>query len=146
MIDWVTPLERSKIMAAVRGKNTAPELYVRKQLFAAGFRFRLHVACLPGKPDIVLPRFKIAIFVHGCFWHGHSCVRGKRPATNKAFWSAKIDGNMRRDRRDRAALKAAGWRAIVIWQCGLQSTSAKLVKLLEGERLAGAKRGRSLSR
>lgn len=146
MIDRVTPPERSKMMAAVRGTNTAPELYVRKQLFAAGFRFRLHVACLPGKPDIVLPRFKIAIFVHGCFWHGHSCVRGKRPATNKAFWSAKIDGNMRRDRRNRVALKAAGWRSIVIWQCGLQRASAKLVRLLEGERLAGVKRGRSLSR
>lgn len=134
------------MMAAVRGTNTAPELYVRKQLFAAGFRFRLHVAGMPGKPDIVLPRYKTAIFVHGCFWHGHSCVRGKRPTTNKTFWNAKIDGNMRRDRRNLAALKAAGWRSIVIWQCGLQKASAKLVTQLEGERLAGAKRGRSLSR
>jgi DNA mismatch endonuclease (patch repair protein) len=143
MTDRVTQAQRSRTMAAVRGADTAPEMYVRKQLFAAGFRYRLHVAGLPGRPDIVLPRWKLAVFVHGCFWHGHSCARGKRPMTNTAFWNAKLDANIRRDRRNRAALKAAGWRSIVIWQCGLQRASAKLVKLLEAERLAAAKRGRS---
>jgi DNA mismatch endonuclease (patch repair protein) len=121
------------MMAAVGGKDTAPELYVRKLLFAAGFRFQLHAAGLPGKPDIVLPRYKIAVFVHGCFWHGHGCKRGKRPSTNTSFWNAKLDANVRRDRKNRAALKAAGWRPIVLWQCGLERASLRLVRLLESE-------------
>lgn len=143
MTDGVMRAARSKMMAAVRGKDTVPELYVRKQLFAAGFRFRLHVANLPGKPDLVLPRYKTVVFVHGCFWHGHSCARGKRPMTNTSFWNAKLDANIRRDRKNHAALRAAGWRPIVIWQCELQKASAKLVSLLNGERLAVAKYERS---
>ena len=115
MTDRVSSEQRSRMMAAVRGTDTMPELYVRRQLFAAGFRFRLHAKALPGKPDIVLPRFRIAVFVHGCFWHGHSCARGRRPATNVQFWQAKIDGNIRRDRKNRADLKAAGWSVVVVW-------------------------------
>ncbi|MBX3589458.1 MAG: DNA mismatch endonuclease Vsr [Burkholderiaceae bacterium] len=140
MTDRVTPEKRSRMMAAVHGANTAPELYVRGQLFAAGFRFRLHVGGLPGRPDIVLPRYRTAVFVHGCFWHGHSCGRGKRPATNAAFWNTKLDANIRRDRRIRAALKTAGWRSIVIWQCDLRRATARLIKSLNVERLAAAKR------
>lgn len=87
------------MMAAVRRADTAPELYVRRELFAAGFRYRLNARKLPGRPDIVLPRYKTVVFVHGCFWHGHACARGKRPQSNAEFWNAKIDGNMRRDRR-----------------------------------------------
>jgi len=93
MTDKVGSEQRSRVMAAVRGTDTAPELYVRRQLFTAGFRFRLHAKALAGRPDIVLPRFRTAVFVHGCFWHGHSCVRGKRPTSNVEFWRAKIDGS-----------------------------------------------------
>lgn len=145
MTDRVTPAERSRMMAAVRGTDTEPELYVRRKLFAAGFRFRLHVAGLPGRPDIVLPRYETAVFVHGCFWHGHACPRGRRPTTNTGFWNAKLDANVRRDNRNRAALKASGWRPIVIWQCELQTASAKLVKSLKAARVAAERRGRSPS-
>jgi DNA mismatch endonuclease (patch repair protein) len=141
MTDRFAPEQRSRMMAAVRGKDTAPELYVRKHLFAAGFRFRLHVADLPGKPDILLPRYRVAVFVHGCFWHGHNCRRGVRPSSNTAFWDAKLDANIRRDRRARAALKAAGWRPIVIWQCALEMASSGLVRQLQAERAASAARG-----
>lgn len=120
MIDRVTPPERSKMMAAVRGTNTAPELYVRKQLFAAGFRFRLHVACLPGKPDIVLPRFKIAIFVHGCFWHGHECHLFKKPTTRTDFWLGKIARNQQVDATAHERLRIDGWRVATVWECALK--------------------------
>lgn len=133
------------MMAAVRRVDTEPELYVRRKLFAAGFRFRLHVGGLPGRPDIVLPRYKTAVFVHGCFWHSHACPRGRRPTTNTGFWNAKLESNVRRDERNRAALKAAGWRPIVIWQCELQMASAKLVKSLKAARLAAERRERSSS-
>ncbi len=130
MTDKVNPEQRSRMMAAVSGSNTSPELYVRKRLFAAGFRYRLHVNELPGKPDIVLPRFRFAVFVHGCFWHGHSCSRGKRPASNVEFWNAKLDGNVRRDRKNKLALKAHGWSPIVIWECRLKiGTEALLTHL-----------------
>jgi DNA mismatch endonuclease, patch repair protein len=143
MMDRVTPSDRSRMMAAVGCKDTAPERYLRKLLFAAGFRFRLHVAGLPGKPDIVLPRHKTVVFVHGCFWHGHSCARGKRPGSNTDFWNTKLDANIRRDRRNRAALKAAGWRSIVIWQCDLQRASSRLVRKLKAEKPGVGTRGRS---
>lgn len=127
-------------MAAVRGTDTAPEIFVRKMLFRAGFRFRLHVKDLPGRPDIVLRRYRTAVFVHGCFWHGHTCKRGKRPDANKDFWNAKIGGNIRRDRRNRAALRRAGWRAVVIWQCRLErGTDALLNALLKEDHRARAR-------
>jgi DNA mismatch endonuclease, patch repair protein len=130
MSDKVTSEQRSRMMAAVRGRDTLPELYVRKRLFAEGFRYRLHAKELAGKPDIVLPRFRIAVFVHGCFWHGHSCKRGKRPESNSAFWNTKIDGNVQRDGHNRLALKTAGWLTVVIWQCRLEkSTNALLARL-----------------
>lgn len=131
MTDRVSSEQRSRMMAAVRGTDTTPELYVRRQLFAAGFRFRLHAKALAGKPDMVLPRFRTAVFVHGCFWHGHSCARGKRPASNVEFWQAKIDGNIRRDRKNRDALKAAGWSVVVVWQCRLESATQALLERLK---------------
>jgi DNA mismatch endonuclease, patch repair protein len=108
-------------MAKVKGRNTKPELAVRKALFREGFRFRIHRADLPGRPDIVMSQYRHAVFVHGCFWHGHDCPKGqKRPATNSSFWNRKLDGNAERDRRSYAALEAAGWDIVVIWECALE--------------------------
>src|SRR5471032_2150376 len=103
MTDVHTPERRSRNMRAIRGKNTKPEMILRKLLFARGFRFRLHVSDLPGKPDIVLPKYRVAIFVHGCFWHGHDCYLFKLPQTRTAFWEKKIGQNRIRDRRDAEA-------------------------------------------
>jgi DNA mismatch endonuclease (patch repair protein) len=131
MTDNVSLKQRSRMMAAVRGTHTLPELYVRKKLFAEGFRYRLHSKELAGKPDIVLPRFRVLVFVHGCFWHGHSCPRGRRPTSNVEFWNAKIDGNIRRDRHNQHALKAAGWSLVVIWECRLKRATEALLKRLK---------------
>jgi DNA mismatch endonuclease (patch repair protein) len=131
MADRVSTEMRSRMMAAVRGANTLPELYVRKKLFGEGFRYRLHVRELAGKPDIVLPRYRMAVFVHGCFWHGHSCPRGKRPSSNIEFWNAKIDGNVRRDRHNRILLKRAGWSSVVIWECRLEMATRALLRRLK---------------
>ena len=117
MADVFSKKQRSEIMSRVGTKDTAPELKVRELLHSMGFRFRLHRADLPGKPDIVLPRYETVIFVHGCFWHGHTCPRGKRPSTREEFWNEKIEGNMRRDRRAQRRLRTEGWHVLIIWQC-----------------------------
>ena len=107
-------------MRAVKGRNTKPETALRRALFRRGYRFRLHGA-LPGRPDIVFPARRAVIFVHGCFWHGHSCARGSRaPKTNADYWRKKIARNITRDRDARAALKRLGWRALVVWECRLK--------------------------
>ncbi len=116
------------MMAAVKGKNTKPELIVRRALHAAGFRFRLHRRDLPGRPDIVLPRHRTAVFVHGCFWHGHDCRRGRRPSTNVDFWGPKLDRNVERDLANQAALEAAGWQVVTIWECSLADGTARLIE------------------
>ena len=108
-------------MARVKGKDTKPEILVRSLLHKLGYRFRLHIRNLPGSPDIVLPRYKAAILVHGCFWHGHEgCKRATIPATRTQFWSAKIEGNRERDMRNLAALEELGYRCLVIWQCEIK--------------------------
>lgn len=107
-------------MSGIRGKNTKPELAVRKALFAQGFRYRLHVKNLPGKPDIVLPKYRTVIFVHGCFWHGHNCRLFRIPSSNRAFWRAKIRRNQENDRKAVGALRKGGWRVISVWECGLR--------------------------
>ncbi len=135
MTDRVTPEERSRMMSAVRGSNTKPELFVRQELHANGFSFRLHRADLPGKPDLVLPRFRIAVFVNGCFWHGHHCKRGKLPETRKDFWERKIRGNIDRDRRARAALTKAGWSVVTIWTCKIEPQTKKLISTLRHRRV-----------
>jgi DNA mismatch endonuclease (patch repair protein) len=132
MADRVTSEIRSRMMRAVKGKDTKPELEVRRALHAAGFRFRLHRRDLSGRPDVVLPRFNVAVFVHGCFWHGHDCARGKRPSSNKTFWSKKIGSNIERDRRNIVALQDHGWTVFVLWQCGLANDLRKLIKSLQG--------------
>ena len=107
-------------MSRVRGKDTKPELRVRSYLHAAGLRYVLHDKRLPGKPDLSFPSRQVAIFVHGCFWHGHEgCKRATLPATRPEFWQAKIEGNKERDRRDREALEALGWQVRVLWQCSI---------------------------
>lgn len=107
-------------MAKIRGDETQPEIVVRKFLFSKGFRFRKNVKTLPGKPDIVLPKYKAVIFIHGCFWHKHkNCKKAQLPETRKEFWEKKISGNVERDKKNIRQLKKAGWQVIVFWQCQL---------------------------
>ena len=108
---------RSRNMAAIKSRDTTPELAVRRALHAAGLRFRLHRRDLPGRPDIVLPRYRSAVFVHGCFWHRHSCRFFVWPKTRAVFWREKILGNERRDKCAQSSLRKAGWRVIVVWEC-----------------------------
>lgn len=108
-------------MSGIRAKNTAPEVLVRKALFAAGFRFRLHRRDLPGTPDVVLPSRRVAVFVHGCFWHRHEgCGYSKLPSTRPEFWKVKLEGNAARDERNVGALLAEGWRVLVVWECAIK--------------------------
>jgi len=130
MTDVFSPEKRSSVMRQVKGRNTSPELKVRRALTKLGARFRLHRRDLPGAPDIVLPGRKLAIFVHGCFWHGHDCARGARePKANAAYWRAKIGRNRERDAANQAKLAKLGWRAEVIWECGLKDQAALEVRL-----------------
>jgi DNA mismatch endonuclease (patch repair protein) len=107
-------------MAAIRGTGTKQELVVRSRLHALGFRFRIHDTRLPGKPDLVLPRWKAVIFIHGCFWHGHDCPLFKWPSTREDFWREKIGRNRQRDAASEATLDAAGWRVLRIWECSMK--------------------------
>src|SRR5438552_5276722 len=138
-----TPALRSRIMRAVKGADTMPELLVRSLVHRMGYRFRLHRKDLPGKPDLVFPGMQKAIFVHGCFWHGHDCARGARvPKQNRDYWVAKVGRNVTRDVRSREALEAAGWRVETIWECELKDAAGleeRLCALLSTER---SERGR----
>lgn len=130
MTDVFSPEKRSSVMRQVKGRNTTPELTVRRALTRLGARFRLHRKDLPGAPDIVLPGRKLAIFVHGCFWHGHECARGARePKANADYWRAKIGRNRERDAANQAKLAEAGWRAEVIWECALKDEAALKARL-----------------
>lgn len=121
-MEILTSSKRSRQMALVKGVDTLPELAVRKLLHRFGFRFRVHVRALPGTPDLVFPALQKAIFVDGCFWHGHSCRRGQvRPKTNTAFWNAKLDRNLARDRENIDALQLIGWSAFRVWECEIPS-------------------------
>jgi DNA mismatch endonuclease, patch repair protein len=120
MVDTVTKKVRSRMMAAIKSKNTSPELFVRSLAHKLGYRFRLHAKDLPGKPDLVFRSRKKAIFVHGCFWHQHSsskCRDGRMPKSNRAYWKPKLLKNAERDKRSLAALKALKWRVLTIWEC-----------------------------
>lgn len=121
MPDVMTPQQRHVCMSHIRSKNTKPEQLVRQALWHKGFRYRLHVKDLPGKPDIVLPKYKAAIFINGCFWHGHDgCKDFVIPKSNTAFWLEKIGKNKERDALDGIALASAGWKVITIWECELK--------------------------
>lgn len=120
MPDVFAPEKRRKIMQSVKTKNTAPEIRLRSLLHRNGFRFRVNRKDLPGKPDIVLPKYKTVIFVHGCFWHGHDCRRGRRPETNADFWEQKINKNMIRDENDVSLLEKLGWRVLIVWECEIK--------------------------
>lgn len=121
---------RSRTMRAVRSKDTAPEMLVRRLLHAAGYRFRLHRKDLPGSPDLVFPGRHKVVFVHGCFWHGHDCKRGARtPKTNAEYWQAKIARNIARDKQALTALAEAGWRTAIVWECDLTDPSAMLARI-----------------
>ncbi len=122
MTDVFTPEQRSAVMRRVKGRDTTPELAVRRILRAAGVGYRLGGAGLPGRPDLVMKGRGVAVFVHGCFWHGHDCARGgRKPKANAAYWSAKIDRNRARDEASRAALAAAGWRVVTVWECAMKA-------------------------
>ena len=121
-MDIVDSKTRSKMMASIRGKNTKPELMLRKQLFALGFRYRLHEK-LPGKPDILLRKYRAAIFVHGCFWHRHhGCRYATTPKTRPEFWKAKFESNVTRDHQNKNELLKLGWRVAIVWECGIKHT------------------------
>jgi DNA mismatch endonuclease (patch repair protein) len=120
VVDVLTPEQRRHNMSRIRGRDTKPEMLLRRGLHAAGLRFRLHARDLPGRPDIVFPRFRAVVLVHGCFWHGHGCPMCRLPATRADFWASKIDGNRARDRRTEEALVQSGWRVIVVWECSLR--------------------------
>ena len=118
-MDVFTKDKRSKIMAAIRSKNTQPEIIVRKYLFSKGFRYRINHPRLPGHPDIVLRKYRTCIFVNGCLWHGHDCPKGHLPKTNNKFWRNKINRNRERDAEEQRKLAAMGWHCITVWECEL---------------------------
>ena len=125
--DVLTPEQRRLVMSRIRGKDTRPELLMRRGLHRRGLRYRLHGADMPGKPDIVFPKYRTVIFVHGCFWHGHGCSLFRWPKTRAAFWKAKINRNMDRDRAVLVALKADRWRTLVVWECALRGRHSRSI-------------------
>lgn len=132
MTDIVDSATRSRMMSGIGGKNTKPEIQVRSLLHRRGFRFRLHSKDLPGKPDIVFPRFKSVIFINGCFWHGHDCSLFRLPRTRTDFWAEKIQRNRSRDKRQIEELQLRGWRVLVLWECAIRKgTAVPIADLIE---------------
>ncbi len=120
MVDVVTVEVRSRMMASIRNSDTTPELFIRRGLHQMGLRFRLNVRSLPGKPDLVFPKYHAVLFVHGCFWHRHDCHLFKWPGSRKDFWRKKLNGNAKRDRRVISELQSAGWRVGIVWECAIK--------------------------
>lgn len=132
MADVVDPATRSRMMSGIQGKNTKPELIIRKGLHALGFRYRIHDKRLPGKPDLVFARYRAVIFVHGCFWHRHNCHLFRWPKTNRKFWTSKLNRNHDLDIEHQNRLRQNRWRILIVWECALRgSTARSLDKLLE---------------
>jgi DNA mismatch endonuclease (patch repair protein) len=132
MTDVLTEAQRRFVMSRIRQRDTNPEMVVRRGLHALGFRFRLQDRRLPGRPDLVFARYRVAVFVHGCFWHAHGCHLSKMPETRKEFWETKLGANAARDGKAIASLQAAGWRVLVIWECAMRG-----VKRLEEAEMLG---------
>jgi DNA mismatch endonuclease, patch repair protein len=133
MADTRTPEQRRRIMQSVKGKDTTPEMVVRRLAFGAGYRYRLHSKALPGTPDLVFPARRKVIFVNGCFWHGHGCSKGRLPKSRPEFWGPKIDRNKQRDADALERLRLLGWKALTIWQCETKDSGAlrrTLIKFL----------------
>lgn len=124
-MDITDAVTRSRMMSAIRGKDTTPELAVRRALHARGLRYRLHSKELLGKPDLVFPRYRVVLFVHGCFWHQHGCSNSSRPKTRASFWANKLDANIQRDAINRTALLDAGWRVGVVWECAIRAATKR---------------------
>ena len=145
MTDIVTPAVRSRMMSAIKGRNTKPELLVRKRLFARGLRYSLHSSLLPGKPDLVFRRYKAVVLIHGCFWHGHECRLFKWPKSNQTFWRNKITRNRSVDTRTLKELRALGWRIMTVWECAVRGVpeqrldivADRLQHWIQGQRLSG---------
>lgn len=142
MADIFSKAKRSEIMSKISGKETKPEILVRKYLFAEGFRYRKNDKKLTGKPDIVLPKYKTVIFIHGCFWHCHKdCPKANLPTTNREFWANKISENVERDTRNQKDLRKLGWNVIVIWQCRIRNrnlfemTMQEVIRELKREKM-----------
>lgn len=144
MPDILTPSERSVRMSLIRSKDTKPELVVRKAVWAAGFRYRLHGKNLPGRPDLVFPAFRTVVFIHGCYWHAHSCQKGRIPAQNSRFWREKFAANKTRDQRHAQRLRRQGWSVLTVWECSLstaKSRDAAIGKLLTALAMRRARTG-----
>ena len=134
MADTMHPDVRSKVMARIRGRDTGPELYVRRAVWRQGFRYRLHVKRLPGTPDLVLAQYRVALFVHGCFWHRHGCAKSNRPSSNQEYWDSKFKRNVARDAENQAKLRQMGWTVVTLWECRLREDTDDALHLLESLR------------
>ena len=129
MVDVVDKATRSRMMSGIRAKNTRPEIFLRKGLHSLGFRYRLHAKDIPGKPDVVIPKYNALIEIYGCFWHGHGCHYSKTPTTNVRFWKNKIIENRNRDKRNLGRQLEAGWRCLVVWECAIRMTQRSPAEL-----------------
>ena len=141
MVDVLTKKQRQYCMSQIRGRNTKPEIMIRKALFAMGFRYKLHDKQLPGKPDLVLPKYHSVIFIHGCFWHGHNCHLFKWPSTRSDFWRDKITRNKHVDKRNYKLLKQDGWYILTIWECALKGKMKKPVDVVIKESVCWLEHG-----
>ena len=128
-VDTLTTEQRSENMRRIRSTDTGPEIAVRRLLHREGFRFRLHSKVVPGTPDIVLPRYRLAVFVHGCFWHGHDCKDGRRPKSNTEYWDRKLQRNAERDAERRKELRSRGWKTVVVWSCEIRDEKRILQRI-----------------
>jgi DNA mismatch endonuclease (patch repair protein) len=130
-MDTISKEQRSQNMSKIRSKNTLPEILIRKALWRMGYRYRLYYKLLPGKPDIVITKYKIVIFIHGCFWHRHeNCIEASRPKTNSEYWETKINKNIERDKKYQEEIKRLGWKIIIIWECNVKKDIEENIKLL----------------
>lgn len=130
MVDIVSPEKRSKMMSNIQGKNTKPEILIRKNLYSKGYRYKLHVKSLQGKPDIVLSKYNALIFINGCFWHKHNCHLFKWPKTRRFFWETKINKNIENDQKNHIKLLNENWRILIVWECSIKGKTKKTMEIV----------------